>query len=154
MQATRAHSQEGNLLSQGEHYKLTLPTGLLASSLAPHCYTYSSSCLILLHDLSLRATEELVWVLSLSLSSNFSTAICPDNLVQRGTLGGDTKPFSNHIVVLGASNARNLCPYLEGCGFSVTNLAVPGWVASEKNINALITKLQAIRVPPRCCYHH
>jgi hypothetical protein len=147
MQATRAHSQEGNLLSQGEHYKLPLPTGLLASSLAPHCYTYSSSCPILLHDLSPRATEELVWVLSLSLSSNFSAAICPDNLVQRGTLGGDTKPFSNHIVVLGASNARNLCPYLEGCGFSVTNLAVQGWVASEKNITALITKLQAITVP-------
>jgi hypothetical protein len=50
-------------------------------------------------------------------------------------------------VVLGASNARNLVPFLQGRGFSVTDLTVPGWVASDSNIESLISKLKELSIP-------
>jgi hypothetical protein len=112
MAATRSHSQEGTTLSQGEHYKLPLPPSLSTSSLAPHCYTYGSSCPILHHGMSQRATEELVWVLSVALSCNFSAAILIDYIIKREPKVVDTNPFSHNVVVLGASDARNLCSFL------------------------------------------
>jgi hypothetical protein len=145
---TREHSQEGHLISQGEHYKLPLPTNLGTSSLSPHCYSFSRSCRILLTGLSPRATEDLARVLAQSLRSNLSTVINPDCIVQRELTAADTRAFCNHVVVLGASNARNLCPVLEGMGFSITNLSLPGWVVSEKNISDLIAKLQTVNIPP------
>jgi hypothetical protein len=145
---TREHTQEGCLLSQGEHHKLPLPTSLSTSSLSPHCYSFARSCPILLNGLSQRATEDLARVLTRCLRSNFSTAINPDFLIQRELKAADTSAFCNHVTVLGASNARNLCSHLESLGFSITNLAIPGWVASEKNVSDLIEKIKNANIPP------
>jgi hypothetical protein len=72
-----------------------------------------------------RATAELTCVLVNSLVCNFSAALSPNNVVQRVIAETNTKEFSGHVVVLGASNARNLVPYLAARGFSVTDLTFP-----------------------------
>jgi hypothetical protein len=95
-----------------------------------------------------RATAELTCVLVNSLVCNFSAALSPNSVVQRVIAETSTKEFSGHVVVLGASNARNLVPYLAGRGFSVTDLTIPGWVASESNIESLISKLKTTTIPP------
>jgi hypothetical protein len=98
--------------------------------------------------MSQRATEELVRVVSAALSCNFSAAIFPDCIVKRELKGADTNLFSHNVVVLGASNARNLCAFLERSGLSVLDLSVPGWLASEKSIADLIVKLKNVQLPP------
>jgi hypothetical protein len=145
---TRENTQEGFQLSQGEHYKLPLPASLNTSSLAPHCFVHHSSCPILLNGMDSRATAELTCVLVNSLVCNFSAALSPNNVVQRVIAETSTKEFSGHVVVLGASNARNLVPYLAARGFSVTDLTIPSWVASESNIESLISKLKTTTIPP------
>jgi hypothetical protein len=95
-----------------------------------------------------RTTLELVRVLVNSLCSNFSATLNPDSLVQRELADENTKEFSGHVVVLGASNARALVSYLTARGISVTDLTIPGWVASESNIESLISKLKSVTIPP------
>jgi hypothetical protein len=145
---TRGNTEDGFQLSQGEHYKLPLPASLNTSSLSPHCFVHNSSCPILLHGMDSRTTLELVRVLINSLCSNFSAALSPNLVVQRALAENNTKDFSGQVVVMGASNARNLVSYLSARGFSVTDLTVPGWVASESNIESLISKLKSVTIPP------
>jgi hypothetical protein len=57
------------------------------------------------------------------------------------------REFSGQVVVIGASNARNMVPFLIARGFSVTDLTVPGWVASEKNVESLICQLKDLALP-------
>jgi hypothetical protein len=81
------------------------------------------------------------------LRSNFSVALIPDKIVLRETSGADSGIFNKHLVIVGASNARNLIPALQGVGFTITDLTTPGWVATESNIADLITKLQTVSFP-------
>jgi hypothetical protein len=74
--------------------------------------------------------------------------ISPDCTVKRALSSKNTSAFTHHVIVVGASNASNLCATLASNGISVTNLAVPGWVASEKNIGELISKLKSMEIPP------
>jgi hypothetical protein len=94
-----------------------------------------------------RATEEMVRAIVTSLRSSFSAAVIPDSIVLRETHGHDKALFNKHLVVVGASNARNLIPALQGVGFTITDMTEPGWIATESNIEKMITQLQTIDLP-------
>jgi hypothetical protein len=90
----------------------------------------------------------LIRILAGCLKQNFGTVICPDKLVTReNTSSQIPRNINNHIVVLGASNAKQLVPVLESFGLTVTDLSRPGWLATEENIAALTKELEKLSLP-------
>jgi hypothetical protein len=51
-----------------------------------------------------------------------------------------------HLVCIGSSIMKQLIPFLQASGYSVTDLSVPGWLASEENINLLIKKMSELQI--------
>jgi hypothetical protein len=136
-------------LQNPEHLNVPLPSNTSSSTLRPHNFKFSNSCPILLNGFDPRVIEELIRILMATLKQNFGTVFSPDLLVPRAaTKGQDPRILNNHIVVLGASNAKRLVLVLEGLGFTVTDLSRPGWLATDENIAALIHELQLLKLPP------
>jgi hypothetical protein len=74
--------------------------------------------------------------------------VLPDKLVGRVNDNEGGKNFNRHLVVIGASNASRLIPALRDLGYSVSDLMVPGWVASDKNINKLGAEIAKLNLVP------
>jgi hypothetical protein len=53
-----------------------------------------------------------------------------------------------NIVCIGASILRQLIPFLQAAGYSITDLTQPGWIATEDNINSLIKKMSDLNLAP------
>jgi hypothetical protein len=43
---------------------------------------------------------------------------------------------------------RQLIPFLQASGYTVTDLCQPGWLATEENINILISKMSELKIDP------
>jgi hypothetical protein len=43
---------------------------------------------------------------------------------------------------------RQLIPFLQASGYTVTDLTQPGWLATEENINILISKMSELKIDP------
>jgi hypothetical protein len=149
LNAVQGHSIGTAPLQNPEQLNVPLPANTCSYTLRPHNFRFSNSCPILLNGFDPRVIEELIWILMATLKQNFGTVFSPDHLVPRATTKGqDPRVLNNHIVVLGASNAKRLVPVLEGLGFTVTDLSRPGWLATDENIAALIQELQRLKLPP------
>jgi hypothetical protein len=149
LNAVQGHSIGNTPLQNTEHINVPLPANYGSSTLRPHTFSYTNSCPILLNGFDPRVMEVLIRILTASLKQNFGTVISPDHLVPRADASGqDTRILINHVVVLGASNAKRLVPVLEGFGLTVTDLSRPGWLATEENIAALINELKKLNLPP------
>jgi hypothetical protein len=136
-------------IHNGELVKVPLPATYSSSTLRPHCFRFNSSCPILLNGCDPRVANELVRVLVTSLKQKFAIALNPDLLVNRSyDASPDTRTFSNHVVVLGASNGKRLVPVLERLGLTVTDLTRSGWLATEENISALGRECEKLNLPP------
>jgi hypothetical protein len=127
---------------------IPLPSTNKLSTLRPHCFRFQNSCPILLNGMDPRAIKEITRALVADLNRKFSVLINHDLLIQRYPIHSPvTKSFNNHIVVLGASNAKRLVPALLKNGFIVTDLSRPGWIATEENIDALIAEMSKMKIP-------
>jgi hypothetical protein len=93
-------------------------------------------------------TKELLRILLTALQRDFSMAVGPEvNLPRAPTVsGGCTKP--KHLVCIGSSIMRQLVPFLQAAGYSITDLSVPGWLATEDNIQLLIKKMSELQLEP------
>jgi hypothetical protein len=145
LRTVQGHGIGGKLLQAEEIVCVPMPATCSSSTLRPHCFRFPSSCPILLNGFDPRALQDLACVLVADLNRKFSVPVNPELLVKGETVNNkDTKSFSNHLVVLGASNAKRLVPVLKSCGFSLTDLSRPGWMATEENVTALIEELKSL----------
>jgi hypothetical protein len=90
--------------------------------------------------MSSQVITEIIRILLTALQNNFSMAVGTEvRLPSANTVGEDVKMI-RHLVCIGSSIMKQLIPFLQASGYSVTDLSVPGWLASEENINLLIKK--------------
>jgi hypothetical protein len=76
-----------------------------------------------------------------ALQKNFSIAVGTEvRLLSVNTAGEDVK-VSKHLVCIGSSIMKQLIPFLQAAGYTITDLSVPGWLATEENIQILIKKM-------------
>jgi hypothetical protein len=144
----QGHSIGGGPVSNPESVMIPIPSTNKSSTLRPHCFRFLNSCPILLNGMDPRAIKEITRALVADLNRKFSVPINPDLLIQRDPIHSPvTKSFNNHIVVLGASNAKRLVPALQKHGFTVTDLSRPGWITTEENIDALIAEMRKLEFP-------
>jgi hypothetical protein len=148
LNTVQGHSIGPSPLQNPEIVSVPLPVSYSSSTLRPHSFRFANSYPILLNGFDPRVTEELIRILAGCLKQNFGTVICPDKLVPReNTSSQIPRNINNHIVVLGASNAKQLVPVLESFGLTVTDLSRPGWLATEDNIAALTKELEKLSLP-------
>jgi hypothetical protein len=149
LNAVQGHSIGTAPLQNPELVNVPLPVNSCSSTLRPHCFRFANSCPILLNGFDPRVTEELIRILVACLKQNFGTVINPDKLVPRELSSSQIqRKLNNHVMVLGASNAKRLVLILESFGLTVTDLSWPGWLATEENIAALIKELEKLSLPP------
>jgi hypothetical protein len=133
-------SSSGQLsLGEGEIQKIPLPATLVTPLLVPHYFKFATSAPVLLSGMSSQ-------VLLTALQNNFSMAVGTEvHLVSVNTAGEDVK-MTRHLVWIGSSIMKQLIPFLHASGYTVTDLSVPGWLASEENIQLLIQKMSELKI--------
>jgi hypothetical protein len=128
-------SSSGQLsLGEGEIQKIPLPATLVTPLMVPHYFKFVTSAPVLLSGMSSQVIIEIIRILLTALQNNFSMAVGTEvRLVSVNTAGEDVK-MTRHLVCIGSSIMKQLIPFLQASDYAVTDLSVPGWLASEKNI--------------------
>jgi hypothetical protein len=140
-------SSAGQLsLGEGEIQKIPLPATLVTPLLVPHYFKFTTSAPVLLSGMSSQVIIEITRILLTALQKNFSMAVGTEvRLVSANTAGEDAKMI-RHLVCIGSSIMKQLVPFLQASGYTVTDLSVPGWLASEENIQLLIQKMSELKI--------
>jgi hypothetical protein len=138
------------VLAWEEHVKIPLPTSLTSAQLHPWYFCQRSSNPALLQGMDCTVTKELVRILLAALQRDFSIAVGPEVILPRATTaaGDQSKPENRHLVCIGSSIMKQLIPFLQAAGYTITDFSQPGWVATEDNIQALIHKMSQLHLDP------
>jgi hypothetical protein len=92
--------------------------------------------------------KEVENILLTALQTDFSIAIGPEASLPRAAAGCEDMKNEKNIVCIGSSILRQLIPFLQAAGYSITDLTQPGWIATEDNINSLIKKMSDLNLAP------
>jgi hypothetical protein len=133
-------------LGDGEIQKIPLPANLVSPILVPHHFKFHTSAPVFLPGMSSLVIAELLRIFLTALRNNFSLAVGTEaRLLSTATAAEDVK-MTKHLVCIGSSIMKQLVPYLQVVGYTVTDLSVPGWLATEDNIQDLIKKMPELRI--------
>jgi hypothetical protein len=133
-------------LGDGEIQKIPLPVNLVSPILVPHHFKFFTSAPVILSGMSSLVIAELLRIFLTALRNNFSLAVGTEaRLPSTATAAEDVK-MTKHLVCIGSSIMKQLVPYLQAAGYTVTDLSVPGWLATENNIQDLIKKMSELRI--------
>jgi hypothetical protein len=137
--------------------KTSLPTSFSPSSVQPHTFVFDTPCPNILPALDRASTGNLLRLLVGVLSRDFSVKFEAEIMLARSWVGSNTgtknetsltSGWRKHVVVIGSSNMRRLVPVLTAHGLTVSDLSVPGWLATEDNIASLIKSMSALEIEP------
>jgi hypothetical protein len=120
-----------------EIQKIPLPANLVTPQLQPAYFKFDTSSPAKLTGMSNLVSTELVRILLTALQSNFSIAVGPEVILPRSTTAEEGARGAKHIICIGSSIVKQLVPYLQAAGYTVTDLSQPGWLATAENIDAL-----------------
>jgi hypothetical protein len=137
--------------STGNHkvlLKIPLPANIKSTETHPTMIRFFSSDPAYLPEMSCTVIKEILNILLSALQSNFSFALDLEVILPQVACSGEDLKLQKHIVCIGSSILKQLIPHLQAAGYTVTNLTIPGWVASEDNINSLIKKLSDLKLEP------
>jgi hypothetical protein len=124
--------------------KIPLPANIKSTETHPTMICFFSSDPAYLPEMSCTVIKEILNILLSALQSNFSFALDPEVILPRVACSGEDLKLQKHIVCIGSSILKQLVPHLQAAGYTVTDLTIPGWVASEENINSLIKSCQIL----------
>jgi hypothetical protein len=134
------------VLGDSEIQKIPMPANLVTPLMVPHYFKFTTSAPVFLSGMSSLVTAEILNMLLTALQKNFSIAVGTEvRLLSVNTAGEDVK-VSKHLVCIGSSIMKQLIPFLQAAGYTITDLSVPGWLATEENIQILIKKMSEIRI--------
>jgi hypothetical protein len=128
--------------------KIPLPANIRSTETHPTMIRFFSSDPAILPEMSCTVIKEILNILLSALQSNFSFALDPEVILPRVAISGEDLKLKKHVVCIGSSILKQLIPHLQAAGYTVTDLTIPGWVASEENINSLIKKLSDLKLEP------
>jgi hypothetical protein len=134
-----------------EIQKVPLPANLVTPQLQPTYFKFDTSSPAKLTGMSNLVSTELIRIILTALQSNFSIAVGPEVILPRSTTAGDGASGAKHVICIGSSIVKQLVPYLQAAGYTVTDLSQPGWLATAENIDALIAKMSELRIAEDFC---
>jgi hypothetical protein len=143
---THAAATGQTVLPSEEILKLPLPASLSNTQMLPHYFRFKSSNPAILHGMSCTVTTELLRILLTALQKNFSLAVGPEVSLPRAATATEDRKQDKHLVCIGSSIMQQLIPFLQAAGYTITDLSVPGWLATETNIQILITKMSQLEI--------
>jgi hypothetical protein len=128
--------------------KVPLPANLTSDKLQPCYFRVRSSNPVLLTGMDCTVSAELVRILLAALRRDFSIAVDPEVILPRVTtaLGEKNNPQNKHLVCIGSSIMKQLIPFLQAAGYTISDLAQPGWLATDDNIQQLIKKMSDLQI--------
>jgi hypothetical protein len=131
-------------LESGETYTVSLPVSLESSAgVAPTTFTSNCSRPSALRGLDQGQTDELLGSISNFLLTSMKISVGV-NLGNAGVADGPQEPIT-HVIMVGASNLKRVAALLDAKGVKVTDLCVPGWVATPENVVKMKEKLVELR---------
>jgi hypothetical protein len=78
-----------------------------------------------------------------NIHGSFQTCASPESFLERAPSMLSTEPSGRKVVLIAASNLKNSARHFSSKGFDIQDLTVPGWVASQENIEILQSKLMS-----------
>jgi hypothetical protein len=79
---------------------------------------------------------------------NTSVKTCPEVILSRAPPVSGDPASVKHLICVGSSIIKQTIPYLNALGYSITDLSQPGWLATQENVDALISELSHLNAPP------
>ena len=144
--------EQGLDLGHREVYSVALPVGLNDTTMTTHTFFCSSSHMVT-PAWDQVATNELLRDLLDTLTIDFGSKANSGDILCREPaepqIPMDIESTPQKVIVIGASHSVRLADLLKMRNCNVTNLSVPGWVASETNIGKIETELSTIG--KECC---
>jgi len=132
-------------LSQVEVYTLSLPVNLDPGCVtAPTNFMTNSSRPSTLRGMDQGTICELLSSIASVLKEELKISIGV-NLVNAERSGGAQENIAR-VVLLGASNLKQVASHLKGLGLEVIDLCVPGWVITPSNVNEVKDRLEMVGV--------
>jgi hypothetical protein len=137
--------EDGLDLGYTEFYTVALPISLTPKSdLTPVKFKFSSSHTTI-RGIDCEASHELLCTLLDLLQKEFASVANSDEILSREPAPQvPSAKVLTHCIVIGGSNMKNLCPYLNKLGITVLDLSQSGWVPTADNIKKLAEKLKEI----------
>ena len=140
-------STGGTALVHPESYTVTLPPSLdFNIPVVPHTFFTKSSRPSALKGVDKGSETELLGAIAEVLSRDFGipvdVRVDSENVISQDN--AQVKP--GRIVLIGASNLHRVANNLQQLGWEVTDLTVPGWVATPANVEAMAEKLRQLEL--------
>jgi hypothetical protein len=119
----------------------------VTSPITPWTFEFSCTSPILVFEPDRRALYEQVCSLSASLLRGFSFRAHPEAILLREPAPTATEAAKDdmpldHIIVIGGSTAGKIIPSLRTGEANILDLTVPGWIATEQNVNKVVADLE------------
>jgi hypothetical protein len=128
--------------------KIPLPQDLKSTVTAPTMIRLCSSDPAILPGMGGTIAKEVLNILLSSLQKDFSIAIGPEITLQWPANGSEDMNLKKSLVCIGSSILKQLVPYFQAAGYTVSDLTQPGWIATEENIQSLIKKMSQLSLEP------
>jgi hypothetical protein len=128
--------------------KIPLPQNLRSTVTSPTMIRLCSSDPAILPGMGGTIAKEVLNILLSSLQKDFSIAIGPEITLQRPANGSEDMTLKKSLVCIGSSILKQLIPYFQAAGYTVTDITQPGWIATEDNIQSLIKKMSQLSLEP------
>jgi hypothetical protein len=141
------YSLGGTGLQYDDVLKISLPSSLDSPGAETFFFKFNSSCPVRLLKMDRKVQYELLSVLVHLLKNNFSVTVCPEVILPRAPPTIEDPAAIKNLICVGSSIIKQTIPYLRALGFCVTDLSKPGWLATQENIQALISELSALTIP-------
>jgi hypothetical protein len=136
------------VLQYEEIVKISLPTSLDTPGMDTFFFKFRSSSPARLCGMDRKVIYKLLHILLHNLKTNFLVLISSEVILPREPPTAEDAHAQRHLVCVGSSILKQTIPYLRALGYRVTVLARPGWLATQENIDALISELSKLSVPP------
>jgi hypothetical protein len=132
-------------LSEHDVIKVPLPANLTSDKLLPCYFRLRSSNPVLLTGMDCTVSVELVRILLVALRRDFSIAVDPEVILPRVTTAlGQNNTQNKHLVCIGSSIMKQIIPFLQAAGYTISDLSQPGWLATDDNIQLLGKKMSEL----------
>jgi hypothetical protein len=128
--------------------KIPLPLSIRSPLVSPAMLRICTSNPAILPGMVSTVAKEVENILLTAMQTDFSIAIGPEADLPRAAAGCEDMKNEKNIVCIGSSILRQLIPFLQAAGYSITDLTQPGWIATEDNINSLIKKMSDLNLAP------
>jgi hypothetical protein len=138
-------------LPMPEVQKVPLPANLVTPQLQPAYFKFNNSVPASLTGMTNLVSAELLRILLSALQSHFLIAVGLEVSLPKSATATEEATGAKHVICIGSSIVKQLVPYLQAAGYTVTDLSQPGWLATAENIQSLIAKMSELRIADDFC---